>query len=95
MMISDHEMSESTPKIFSCVVSMPPMKHSRTEYNGLVPMSPYTTPRAPKANLNRRVSPCPWPPSPVGIPWFGREGAARGLGAVTGSDIDEADATAE
>src|SRR6188768_4312114 len=97
MMISDHEIKDSTPRIFWCVVSRPPAKHSRSEYSGLVPMSPYTTPSAPKANLIRYRLPPAWPwPCGAGSAWFGREAVAMGeLGAVTGSGIDLADATAD
>jgi hypothetical protein len=51
MMISDHEIKDRMPRMFPGVVSIPPAKHSRIEYSGLVPMSPYTTPSAPNANL--------------------------------------------
>jgi len=53
MMISDHEINDSTPRMFARLVSIPPTKHSRTEYRGLVPMSPYTTPSAPNASFIR------------------------------------------
>ncbi len=45
--------SETTPTTFSGVGATPcgPLKHSLSAYSGLVPMSPYTTPRAPIASL--------------------------------------------
>src|SRR6266852_5330299 len=55
MMISDQTMSDSTPMTF-CGVGRTPCslrKHSRSAYSGLVPMSPYTTPRAPRERVRR------------------------------------------
>ena len=54
--VSAHTISERIPKTFSRVGVSPyiGLKHSLIEYNGLVPMSPYTTPRAVSVRTARR-----------------------------------------
>ena len=49
--VSDQKIRDMTPRMLSGVMVMAwgPWKHSLTVYSGLVPMSPYTTPRAPRA----------------------------------------------
>ena len=52
--VSDQKISEATPNRFTSFRAMAcwPLKHSRTAYKGLVPMSPYTT---PSAAIARRI----------------------------------------
>ena len=47
--ISAQNTNESTPRTLSCVGLTPctSEKHSFSAYKGLVPISPYTTPKAP------------------------------------------------
>ncbi len=53
--ISDQKISDSTPITLACVggTAYSPKKHSRIAYSGLVPMSPYTTPSAPRQSSAR------------------------------------------
>ena len=54
MIVTDQKISETIPKMLSCDTltgcGSPGLKTVWTAYNGLVPMSPKTTPRAPTAS---------------------------------------------
>src|SRR5580658_3095791 len=54
MIVTDQKISETTPKMLSCDTltgcGSPGLKTVCTVYNGLVPMSPKTTPSAPTAS---------------------------------------------
>ena len=54
MIVTDQKISETTPKTLSCDTltgcGSPGLKTVWTVYNGLVPMSPKTTPKAPTAS---------------------------------------------
>ena len=54
--MSDQKTSESTPRTLAWVtgIACRPSKHSRSAYNGLVPMSPNTTPSAGRISRPRR-----------------------------------------
>ena len=91
MMISDQEIKDSTPRMFSCVVSMPPAKHSRSRVQRARADVAVHDAQRTEGQLDqvavasaRGHGRCG-----AGSAWFGREAVATGgLGAVTGSDID-------
>jgi len=70
--VSDQKIRDMTPSRLAGVRDMAwgPWKHSLTVYRGLVPMSPYTTPKAPidKARVLFRslLSEGVWPEFPMG-----------------------------
>src|SRR5262249_53616067 len=67
IIVSVQKTSEITPYTCDCVACtawLSDVKTACTAYNGLVPMSPYTTPRAPKA---RAATPAPATALRVGL----------------------------
>ena len=62
-MTSDQNASEATPYTFTLsttIVWCSSVNDSRSAYSGLVPMSPYTTPSAPRASAMVPALLCPW-----------------------------------
>jgi hypothetical protein len=55
--LSDQKISDSTPSTFSLVGEIPysGAKHSLSAYSGLVPISPYTTPSAPRLSARNAL----------------------------------------
>ena len=51
--INDHRISDSRPRMLISLTAIPcaGLKHSRSAYSGLVPMSPKTTPSAVMTSL--------------------------------------------
>src|SRR5260370_22229381 len=57
--INDQKIAETPPRTFAVEKGMPwlGLNTSFTAYSGLVPMSPYTTPRAASVSVLRRLRP--------------------------------------